>query len=113
RSKTAPAAAGRPVHIGSGRVIGPELVLGQKTIFMQVKWRPARLRQRPVVRFHPLAAAAIEKNLHARLVYDSGVVALEPVIEPSERFVVILVYGAIEIDRWTDRELFRSLPRLP
>src|SRR4029450_4813204 len=48
-----------------------------------------------------------------RLVHAAIVDAFKPVVEPAQRFVLILVYGAIEIDCRADDHLLGALPILP
>ena len=48
--------------------------------------------------------------MHRRLVHDAVLDALQPVIEPAQGFVVVLVAGPVEIDRRPDREALRAFP---
>src|SRR5215510_5785522 len=88
---------------------GPELMLAQNAVFVQIECRPTRLARRPVVERFPLAGGR-DEAADWWLVHDAVVDAFEPVIEPAQRFVLILINWPVEINRRADDHFFRPLP---
>src|SRR5262245_45721054 len=78
---------------------------------MQVERRPARFRQRPGFCGLP-SARPLDEEMNRGLLQYSGIDSLEPVIEPAQRFIGVLVQRAIEVDGRTNRHLLRSFPFL-
>src|SRR6185503_14163881 len=77
-----------------------------------IEAHPARLARRPVLERLPFAGWRHEAA-HRWLVHHAGVVVLEPVVEPAQRLLVVLVDRAVEVDRRADHHLLRTLPLLP
>src|SRR5262245_3041859 len=86
-------------------------MLGQQAVQMQVERRPACFRQRPGFGGLP-PTRPLDEEMNGRLVQHSGINSLEPVIEPAQRLICVLVERAIEIDRRTYRHLLRPFPFL-
>lgn len=94
-----------------GGLVRPEFVFGEQAILVEVEFRPLRFRQRPFLGLLPLARILDEK-LHRRLVHDAGIDALQPVVEPAQGLVGVLVHRPVEIVRRPDGQPARPRPVL-
>ena len=72
----------------------------------EVELAPLRLGKRPVGAGAPFVGAH-QPVAHRRLVHDSVVDALQPVVVPADDLVVILVEGSFQMRRSGEDELAR------
>src|SRR6185295_3671554 len=90
----------------------PKLVLAQHAVLMQVKRRPARLGRWPISQISPFTGWR-DEAADRRLVHNAGVYTLEPIIEPAQRFVLVLIHRTVEINSRTDHHFFWPAPFFP
>src|ERR1700729_1725025 len=65
---------------------------------------PLRLRQRPI-RSGPPLVGSHKPVTHRRLVHDTGVLSLQPMVVPADNLIVVLIEWPLQVSRPSKQQL--------